>query len=84
MTQKLEMLKGVLQKVLSNTEDGDFLEAIEDGIYSCQYETATPLEQWIRSWEVLDQPAPKFDVRYQQGVQFVADEWDKILSEGNL
>lgn len=81
MTQHLERLKDVLLEVFSSDEDEDFLEAIEDGIYSCQYETATPLQQWIRCWTVFDQPVPKFDMRYQQGVQFVAEQWDKILSE---
>lgn len=81
MTQQLETLKNVLQKTLNRIDNEHFLEAVEDGIYSCQYETTTPLIQWINSWEVLDQDSSVFDEQYQQGVQFVTEQWETIKGD---
>jgi hypothetical protein len=85
MTHKLEMLKGVLQRVLGDgSRNADFREALGDGIYSCQFETDSPLTQWFRAWLTNEPCEQKEDLEYQHGVQFVADEWNKILSEDNL
>lgn len=86
MTQKLEMLKGVLQRVMGESVEGDFYkEGLSDGIYACQFDTSTALEEWILIWGgTASECMTETEVEYQQGVQFVADEWDKILSEDNL
>lgn len=79
MTQHLETLKGILQKALnSSTESDCYQEAVADGIYSCQFGTRTALEQWMNIW--LTGP---HSYQYTKGVQFVAEQWDRILSEDN-
>lgn len=81
---RLSTLKERLQYEFSKTHmSEDYVEAISDGIYSCQYETETPLIQWINSWKVLDRGSPLFDKNYKRGVQFVADAWEDV-KKGNM
>lgn len=84
MTHKLEMLKGVLVKTWRDgSRNIDFREALDDGIYACSLSEAA-LNVLMHNWSVKQIPTDKLsdeDKQYQQGVQFVADEWDKILSE---
>lgn len=86
MTQHLETLKGILQGVVSEPTFGiqyyyDFIEAVQDGIYSCQFETEIALEQWIQSWKIVDMSLTGLEKQYQQGVQFVAEQWEQIKGE---
>jgi hypothetical protein len=75
----LQQLKERLQHEFTKTHTSeDYVEAIADGIYSCQYETETPLVQWLKSWEVIDRDSHRFDKRYQKGVKFVSDAWQAI------
>lgn len=84
MTQHLETLKGILQKALSVSVEGeDFNNSLHDAIYSCQFETTTGLGEWIKIWLSDDELTFSFDLNYQRGVQFVADQWDRVLSESN-
>ncbi len=85
MAQKLEMLKGVLQKVLgAGSEPTYFRIAVEDALYACTLGSEAALLNWSQNWATDDSTSlPEDDAEYQEGVQFVADEWDKILSEGN-
>lgn len=89
MTQKLEMLKGVLQRVLGvpdhePEEAYHFKCALEDAIYSTVLDSKTALEQWMAIWILTDSHIlTETEIEYQQGVQFVADEWNRILSEDN-
>lgn len=88
MTQHLETLKGILQKVLnSSTEDEDYKEALVDGVYACGLNSVLSLETWLSTWngsqDVDYLYGTGFSKQYQEGVQFVAERWDKILSEDN-
>lgn len=84
MTQHIETLKGILQKALNSSVEGkDFKDAISDAIYSCQFETVVALECWLNSWSRPIVEITKDEIQYQQGVQFVAEQWDRILSESN-
>lgn len=75
----LILLKERLQHEFSKTHTSeDYVEAISDGIYSCQYETARPLEQWLAIWTPQDCTMQDFEKRYQKGVQFVSDTWQEI------
>lgn len=85
MTQHLETLKGILQKALTEPNDSeDYKDAISNAIYSCQFETTTALEQWLSIWTLTDHHLLTEDeIEYQEGVQFVAEQWDRVLSEDN-
>lgn len=79
MTQHLEILKGILQKALnSSTESDCYQEALSDGIYACQLYTSTGLEQWMNIWLT-----GLLNYAYTKGVQFVAQEWENVLSQDN-
>lgn len=86
MTQKLEMLKGVLQKTIDESDahfdyNVDWLSAVQDGLYSTDL-SVVALEQWLAIWTLTDSHClTGAEILYQEGVQFVADEWDNILSE---
>lgn len=87
MTQHLETLKGILQKALnSSTESEDFIEALTDGVYACDLNSVLSLETWLDTWngsqDVDYLYGTGFSKQYQEGVQFVAEQWDRILSEG--
>jgi len=76
----LKQLKERLNHEFTKTHTSqDYIDALSDGIYSCQFETATALEQWIDIWlnpEYMDYEISRDD--YSKGVRFVADEWDKV------
>lgn len=74
----IELLKEQLQTALKASVEGlDFNMALDDAIYSCQFESETALVQWMNSW-VSDDLTFKFDLDYQRGVQFVEQQWHKI------
>lgn len=77
----LDILKLKLQEALNESMESEhFIEAISDGVYSSQFETATALEQWLKSW--LSEPCERYDdVAYQEGVQFVANLWEEIKTD---
>lgn len=84
MTQKLEVLKGVLQKVLGESvENNDYLMALEDAQYACGLGHSA-LNTIFQAWcmmpndEILACP---HEIDYFRGCCFVADEWDQVLSE---
>lgn len=80
MTQHLETLKEILQKVLSGSvEHEDFKEGLRDCIYACDLMSETALQQHIDIWLDVGQ----WDLEYVRGLQFVAEQWDKVLSEDN-
>lgn len=82
MTQHLETLKEILQHEFTKTHmSEDYVEAIADGIYSCQFETVTALEEWIKTWTKHIVEITKSEKHYQRGVQFVAEQWDRVLSK---
>lgn len=77
MTQHLETLKGILQKALNESvEHKDFIEGLEDCTYACSL-GVTALTQHFDIWLTV---CP-IDSEYRKGVQFVAEQWDRILSE---
>lgn len=83
MTQHLETLKTVLQKALNESDaqwdyNVDWLSAVKDGLYSTDL-SVTALEQWIAIWTLTDPHClTGAEMLYQEGVQFVADEWEMI------
>ena len=83
MTQHLETLKGILQKVLSDGEEFSYFRiAVEDALYACTLGSASALLNWSQRW-AMDDPTslPEDDAEYNEGVQFVAEQWERILSE---
>ena len=78
----LTTLKIKLQEALSeSTEHRFFTDAVEDGLYSTDCGVTT-LEQWIAILTQTDSHCMTEDeITYQEGVQFVADIWDKIKGE---
>jgi hypothetical protein len=73
----LQQLKERLQIVLNESTESDcYQEALSDGIYSCQFETSTALEQWMDIW--LKGP---HSYEYTKGVQFVSDTWQEIKGD---
>ena len=75
----LNILKTKLQEALSeSTEHRFFTDAVEDGLYSTNL-SVVALEQWINIWTQTDSHCMTEDeISYQEGVQFVADVWNKI------
>lgn len=96
MTQKLEMLKSVLQRVLGepsqNEWDGSvaYKQALSDAKYATNL-SEIALTEWLTQWggplKSIEAFCDWYDCleteekQYFSGVQFVADEWDKILYE---
>lgn len=77
----LAKLKTDLEEVLFLAETQhhqDFSEALRDCIYAGSL-GETALKQHLKMWE----DTTWNDIEYQQGVQFVAEQWDRILSEDN-
>lgn len=79
----LNKLKELLQQEFTKTHTSqDYVEALSDGLYSCQFDTSTALEQWIDIWS-----NPKYkDYElsrngYSDGVRFVKNQWEIILSK---
>lgn len=84
MTQKLEMLKSVLQSTVNDDNEFEgFGEAVSDALYATSL-SQIALNQWILTWIDSTTESYTYEDDYKKGVQFVADEWDKILSEGKL
>ncbi|MNY31072.1 hypothetical protein D3C86_1652170 [compost metagenome] len=82
MTQHLETLKGILQKVLSGSVEGeDYKEALVDGAYACDL-SLVALQGWLDIWTNTEYAGYAF-CEYTKGVQFVAEQWDRILSGYN-
>lgn len=70
----LNTLKEGLQKALNeSTEHKDFIEALEDCVYSCDL-GVTALEQHLDIWSTV---CP-VDSKYRKGIEFVESEWHKI------
>lgn len=78
----LNTLKTNLQEYLNeSTESGHFQSAIEDGRYSTDC-GVTALEEWVAIWTQTDSHClTESEMEYQLGVQFVSEQWDKIMSE---
>ena len=82
----LQQLKQILNHEFTKTHTSeDYVEGISDGIYACQFPTATALEQWIGLWNSSQDVdyiyGGEFSKEYQKGVRFVENEWNKIMSE---
>lgn len=76
---KLESLKERLVTYLNESkEPEDFKDAISDGIYSCQFETETALNQWIKTWSKHIVEITKCEKEYQRGVRFVGELWEDL------
>lgn len=75
----LDLLKTQLQNALNeSTESEDYKNALEDGVYSCQFETQTALIQWINNWTKDFTLEYDFDLEYRRGIKFVEDKWHQI------
>lgn len=86
MTQHLETLKGILQHEFTKTHmSRDYVEALGDALYACSLGEAA-LNVLIYNWtheDLKDEGLSPENFNYKKGVQFVAEQWDRILSEGN-
>lgn len=82
MTQHLETLKGILQKALNDDNQFEGYQlALSDAIYACSLSNIA-LETWMNPWLDHDDVEPySNDYDYKQGVQFVAEQWDRVVSE---
>ncbi len=86
MTQHLETLKGILQHEFTKTHTSrDYVEAIGDAQYACTLGEAA-LNVLVYNWtheDLKDEILSPEDVSYKKGVQFVAEQWDRVVSEDN-
>ena len=75
----LHQLKERLQTVLNESAEPIFFaDALEDGLYSTDL-SVVALEQWIAIWTQTDSHCMTEDeITYQEGVEFVEQEWHKI------
>lgn len=76
----LQVLKERLNHEFTKTHTSvDYVEAISDGIYSCQFCTPIALEEWIDIW--LNPVYKGYEISrndYSRGVAFVQEQWYKV------
>lgn len=77
----LDLLKAHLQNALNDgSRNADFREALGDGLYACSLGEAA-LDVLVFNWGAGIEDSGELsdaDIHYQQGVQFVEQQWHQI------